>query len=527
MVNTVAQQKFLDKYKSIRERKNHVFSLGLENTTSSGIQAEILSNKSGLSSMATIDGYNELYHMSAFADAGDRIISTIYCPDLQKSVTFRTNSPLNSVFVYTIDNTTNVATLVQTISLGIDIFEIFDVLYSEFDNSWYFKCRNTVAGICTVFKVNSSFTGYTSLNIASFVGYSCGWYIDQITGRIYIADSTLNKVAIINLTGFTVVATPTVTGASQPYFVYYNLALNKIYISAIDKLYMMDGTSYVVTQVDYQLGVYSSDLTVIDGYLIRVLYKSTTERVLQKWDMTNDVQFQAQTISNIETNGNIRQRYWTDSLNNIWHRDSGSIIVTNINGQVLSQINSNKIQSELGVITSIDLRLGGSSGEGFPVPTQRFNPVNKSMWIGGESGGFVGTQILYEPNYQGGLNGLTVTTSACSYGMALAEFNTEPIAVTHLMIFYKDGGVNLTNLLSYLKETATGACVRRYFQPKSFISAQFSSDKIIEIDFCENPLIIDVQHYFKMLIPAGEKIDFLLFYRQAHRKDVLKNKLIC
>jgi hypothetical protein len=526
MVNTVAQQNFLDKYKAQRENKNHVFSLGLENSTSSGIQAEILSSKSGLSSMATIDGYNELYHMDSFPDTATFMICTIYCPDLQKSVSFRTNFPATNVFVYTIDNDTNVATLVQTIALGIDIFQVFDVLYSEFDNSWYFKCRNTVAGITTIFKVNSSFTGYTSLNIASFVGYTCGWYIDQVNGTIFIADATTVKVAIISLTGFSVTATPAVTGASQPYFVYYNSALDKIYISALHKLYVMDGTSYVVTQLESVLNSYSSDLVEIDGYLIRVLYLSAYERILQKWDMINDVQFQSNIISNITTNPTGRQRFWTDSLGNFWHRDAINVVITNKNGQVLTHITQEKVEYVIGTVAGLDFRMP-SGFEGHPIPTQRFNPINKGLWLGGESASLGGTQILYEPNYQGGLNGLTVTTSACSYGMALAEFNTEPIAVTHLMIFYKNGGVNLTNLLSYLKETATGACVRRYFQPKSFISAQFGSDKIIEIDFCENPLIIDVQHYFKMLIPAGEKIDFLLFYRQANRKDVLKNKLIC
>jgi hypothetical protein len=511
------------KLQELRRKTQCIVDLSFENLTNNTQTANILDNKNSLSGSTGIDGYTSLFHLTNWSGYGDRLLASVFDSTRNKMVSFlETNATRDEIFCFTIDNSTNVATYEATISLPVDLQGTghYSFLYSNYDDKFYMKSENSAASTTTISRFDSDFTNYTDLDISSFVGYGCGWDIDETNGRIYLVDSTLKKVSIINLSTFTLVTTQSIAAATQPYFIKYNSSLNKIYVSAIDKLYVMDGTSYVVTEVDNQSGVASSDLGIIDNMLIRVLYRNSTTRWLQKWNMQTDTVI-SQTIIETSTNGTGRQRFWIDNKKHIWCRDANTVDVFSLDGRLLQKIRNTDIKSALGLLTAPDLRLEGIF-ENYQILTQQFNPANNSMWLGGNSY----SQINYVPKYVGGTNGLTVTTSACSYNMVVTEFNTEPILVTYILLYYKNGGNSLNNLLKYLKETSTGGCDKRVFQPRAFISATDSTDKVIEIDLCDRPLVIDTAHYFKLDIPAGEKITMVLFYKQAQKKDLILNKLL-
>jgi len=164
--------------------------------------------------------------------------------------------------------------------------------------------------------------------------------------------------------------------------------------------------------------------------------------------------------------------------------------------------------------------------EGYPIVNQKFNPENDVMWMGGENAPSVGTIIRVQPIFDGGVSGLVVTTSACTYSQAITEFNTEPIAISHIKMVYKNGGASLDNLLRYLFESSFGACEKIVKQPRSQISATDDTDLVVDFDFCGRELILDSAHSFALNIPAGEKVIFLFFYRQAERQDILRNKML-
>ena len=533
MVKSKAQLDLINKFRKNREQKNCIFNINMKNTTELPIIAEILSNKSGFSEYNRVDGYNEVEISSWIGDglSGDpKVFGIVYDEARGQMVISRRSgsSPYSEFKQYTIDNSTNVATLVSTVSfIGSWSGEVY-TMYSPFNDYHYIIGTLTTSTKLVLMGRQPSLGGVSVYNeIIPTSSILRGMGIIESNGYIYVTNAFDNKVYVHDPILNTNISTTTIPVANSGFVlgcIKYIPESDKYFITATGEVFVMDGTTNVVTLIHSQPVSYGySSVAYMNGVVVTLGRNTDGKAILTKWDINSNSIISQRVLNKsiVGTGGNIN--FWTDSFSNIYITDLTTAKIYNVydfNGNWLYTYNVDNRDTAL-----VPQQLYSSGTIPTPVD-QRFNPNNNSLYTLGGGSFTGGTVWATKYNYIGGYGGLQLSTSACSVTSATTEFNTEPIAVYHIMMFYSVGGNSYNNLLEYIKNNFTGGYARRVFQPRSFIHSINGDNGIIEIDLRENPLIIDVSHYFRLKINAGEEINMLLFYKQAQKKDILRNKLL-
>jgi len=139
MVNTSAQQIFLEKFIKNRNDRNHIFSLGVENNTGDDCEVDILSSKKGFNEILEVVGYSEEEILTTRLDGSYTILNAVYNPVTQNQVVFKGgNNSAAPILCYEVNKDTNVCTLIATELLDIPLFDTVPVFfYSAYDDKFY------------------------------------------------------------------------------------------------------------------------------------------------------------------------------------------------------------------------------------------------------------------------------------------------------------------------------------------------------------------------------------------------------
>ena len=510
-----------------RRKCNNIFSLAMNNTSSNTLTANIFDNKGGFSGANVYNGYSQSEISSWNSDGADRVIALFWNPLVNKMCAIRTENSWTNQYVYSIDNNTLVPTLEYTTPFTFTRANngTNATIFNPFDNYFYQYYYESPNGFI-VERSNGDLTGSpTGYRISSTTPNIQGVALKESTGEMLLIDRTTQRLIRAEAAGVPVIQN--ISLAADIYRVQYIPQTDETWIfgegnaSGKSELIVVDSSNTVTRPyTDSTNTFYGSNMVVVGDNVISFHNTPSGVRMI-KWDVfSKSIVFDKvlSGISNPFALGNYITLD-TDEKQNFYLQTSSILHIFDINGSFLGNYK-----------TSDRTVFGGGSGFtyllGSPqfryLVNQKFNPVTQSLFIGGsiQSVFSVGFQ------YSGGLSGLVLNSSSSDYQMAVTEFNTEPILITGLLFYYKNGGVSLDKLIKYLKETSTGACERKVFQPRSFINATDSTDKVVEMDLCKTPLLIDSPHYLSIDIPQGEEITMVMFYRQAEKKDLLINKIL-
>jgi hypothetical protein len=527
MAKSALDISLIKEFQQKRIDSNYVFDLKMCNNNSYAVEAEILSNKAGLSGNNVIDGYSEVEIDGWLDDYPNEVgmMGIFYDPVKQKMIAVRYDSALPTevtFYFYEIESDGTFGAPVG-VNEGVNIYEgqSYDCYYNEFLDEYHIVGHSgNFQG--WLIRVNSSFVkvGESTISSGGTVNHEA---INSIpsNGYVYLLSSHFDDLYLYDVTTQTLINNVDFgTGLNVTGCIYVP-SVNKFYVTGFGKVWTVDYTTFTKTEIlsrDTSYG--ASDAALINGYVVTFGLTTDGYPILTKWDPETDSIVSERTLS--KTYANQKIKYWTDDRNNLYLYTESEYNVYDFSGEWLSYYSINNR-------TPIPNGVGNLWLDGFKPSTpvdQKYNPITKQMFLSGEADGSGGTVWINTNNYKGGLSQLDLTTSACSYGMAVAEFNTEPILLNHISLFYKNGGSSYDNLLKYFYESSFGACERINFQPRKYISAKNGDKNIIDIDLRDNPLVIDVSHFFRLIIPANECITLILYYRQAEKKDILKNKLI-
>lgn len=513
------------KFRALREKCQDIFSLSMTNTSSRTISANIFDNKGGLTGANAITGYSQDEISGWNADGADRMIGVVYDPVNSQMVAVRSDFSWTNNYWYRINNDTLLETLVATVPYSGTkaVTNISCIIYNPFNGRFYDIYPLSAGGFAVQSRANNLIgaSGYASPTAGSFTFRDIA--INPVTGVMYVLDVANLAVWFIDPTTHTGIS-HVVTGAADVNLLQYIPQTNELWIygddGSNDKLYVMDATTFTVSEVFSEaLNVYGgSKIKIVDGLAVSFENTSSSIKMVKRDPSTKAIVYNKTLAGNPFGLGQYI-KFHTDDKDNFFIYSSQKYWVYDKQGNFLSIYDKDDRTVFGGGSGSIALGAGLDSKE---IVGQRFNPSNASLYIAG------GAQSIFASrfNYLGGLSGLSLVTSACSYQMAVTEFNTEPILVTGLIFFYQNGGASLNNLIRYLREKSTGSCERRLIQPRSYISAQDSSDKVVEIDLCDRPLVIDSSHYLNFDVNAGETVTMVMFYKQVQKKDLLLNKIL-
>lgn len=501
----------------------------MSNTGNNTVTANIFSNKAGLTGSNLLAGYEQDEISSWNADGADIVIAYFYNPLEGKMCAIRTESPAyTNQYVYSIDNDTLAPTLEYTTAFGFTRANngFNATVYNEFDNHFYqFYYESPNGFIQERSTGNLGASPPTSYRLGSTTPNIQGISVNHSTGVMNLLDRSTQR--LIRTTAAVVPTQTFVSLVADVYRIKYVPQTDEVWVFGVgtvsgkSELIVIDAANTVTRPYEADTNTfYGSMMEIIDNKVVSFHNEPTGLRMV-KWDINSkEIVFSKKLsgISNPAALGNYPE-FYTDDLNNFYLITNSQLFIYDSDGNYLGVYN-----------TSDRTVFGGGSGTTFLTgapnftyePSQLFNSVNGKLHIGG------GLQSIFAVDFafSGGLSGLNLTTSSSNYQMAVTEFNTEPILVTFLIFYYKNGGASLDKLIKYLNETSTGACERRMFQPRSYIQATDSTDKVVEIDLCDRPIIIDSPHYLSMDIPAGEDVTMVMFYRQAEKKDLLLNKIL-
>lgn len=515
-----------------RRKCNNIFNLAMSNTGSKTITANIFSNKSGLTGSNVLESISQNEISSWSADGATQMLSYFYNPIEGKMCAIRSDSPsFTNEYVYSIDNETLAPTLEYTISYAALGYPRQNngfnaTVYNEFDNHFYQYYYESPNG----FIVERSYGNLgasppTAYRLGSTTPDIRGISVNQTTGIMNLIDRNTQRLLRVTVGG--VPTTTFVSLAADVFRVKYVPQTDEVWIYGVgnvsgkSELIVVDSANTVTRPYIASTNTfYGSMMEIIDNKVVSFHNEPTGLRMV-KWDVNSkEIVFSKKLagISNPAALGNY-PKIFTDDLNNLYLYSTSQIFAYDSEGNYLGVYKTSERTVFGGGSGAVNL-LGAPNFE--YEPSQLYNSVNNKLTIGG------GFQSLFAVGFtfSGGLSGLNLTTSSSNYQMAVTEFNTEPILVTGLLFYYKNGGVSLDKLIKYLKETSTGACERKVFQPRSFINATDSTDKVVEMDLCKTPLLIDSPHYLSLDIPQGEEITMVMFYRQAEKKDLLINKIL-
>jgi hypothetical protein len=312
---------------------------------------------------------------------------------------------------------------------------------------------------------------------------------------------------------------PSVAGPYALNGVVYDSTTNKYFMitqgTPKSEIFVVDGTTNSQSKIfeyNYNSG---GEIVLIDNKLFVIVNDNNGKMLLQKFDTQTETLLSSRVIKENQISG---FHILSDNKKNFYLLTNQLLEGFDVEGNKIFEYSTNQRNSP---ISNGNLFLGGNE---MKVPSnQFFNPLNDTFILNGSPSTQGGTVWVMNPNYVGGLNDFEIETSADDYTSANTDYNINPISVTSMTLFYKNGGVSLNNPLNYSYSSSTGKEVRKLINPRSYLDVTGQSDKIIEIEFTQ-PIIIDSKHFFKVDLEPSEQITFAFFYEQANISDILTNK---
>lgn len=515
----------LQKKYSKRSENSEMFTLKLTNTHSVKKTAEILSNKSGFSGNNTILGFEETEvntWNNDFPNIGlsnGRIVGIVYDTSLEKFVVFKNDSTRERIKIYTIEDD-NTQQLRRTLNLnGNPLGGANEVIYSSTNNKYYLV-GNGASSRLSMYIING--TNFTlasgKINLTGQTTVRGGIGINETTGNIFFTDgfATNDTFQIFNpntQSNVISIVIPSVSGGYATKGVVYDSVNNKYFVisqgTPKSEIFSIDvNNSYAVTKIfEYNYNS-NGEIAIIDNKLFVIAKDVGNQMLLQKFDLQTETLLSSRTIKENAVSGFF---LITDNKKNFYIAQSQKLECFDVDGNLINNFTS---QSQ-------NLFIGGN--EMTIQSSQFFNTKNNTFCLQGATTNGGGSVLITSPNFVGGLSDFELQSSSSSYTSANTDFNINPITVSSMTLFYKNGGVSLSNSLKYSYSSATGKETRKLITPKSYLDPKSSDDKIIEINFTQ-PIIIDSKHFFKVDLEPSEEITFAFFYKQSDIVDILTNK---
>ena len=547
--------------KRLKAKRNlrNIFSFSFENNSSFKREAELFSNKTGFSARSTISSFKdtEVYGwVNDWSNAGDvagRLAGIVFNHTINKTIVFHLNNAGTRVKIYEVSNDFSYS-LKGTFSFGGVLTSPIQVIYSKNIGNYYIVGKgasdrlsaqiitdNYVLGNYQIWSSQGVILGqlgvkenFSNLNAnrVFFTSKTIGTTMGRLTIINPVNNSQVN-IDILNVdmsSDFSVVfdeATKVyfillkeLSGYTKLLSIQDNDANSNSAINII-KNYPLDIKGTIFINGGFTLGNQSSSSVVNNRKLFLTGIDENNNGFLDKFDIHSSApDYPLISTSFLENKTGSQNLFVFTDINNNFYLTNGSVLAGyDVDGKIILRYNAN---SRSNIIS------GGAStfltGTHNRVDSdQFFNPSNNTFSFNStySEGGI----SVFNPTFTGGLTGFNLPTSAGDYNMALIEFNTQPIKISEMLIYYKNGGNSQNNIIKYLEETSTGKSKQKLIQPRNYITADSSDDKSIEIEF-DTPIILDTAHFFKMDVEANETITMVLFYEQAEAIDILKNKVL-
>ena len=534
------------KLRAKRAGTKSIFSFSFENNTSIKRTAELFSNKTGFSQRSIISSFSDTEVFGwkdDWVNDGDlagRLAGIVYNDNSNKTIVFHLNNASTKVKIYEVNNDFSY-TLKATLTFTGALTGAKQVLYCKTTGNYYVVGKgassrisaqtilaNFTLGVYSNWTSGTSYIGQLGVKENANVGSQSQGIRIFFTYRLF--GNVLGKFKILDPTNAIIQSSQELTLSSAD----TNHRFGCVYDEISNKYFILQkngnnteinavgysNTGSLIAQVNFKTYNFpiNGTISIVDNKLFVTGIDENGNGFLDKFNMATNQLISSSSIESTFTT--TKPFVFTDNKNNFYLTNNSILTGYDVDGKIilrqLAGSRSNPISNSSGGYNIGGNEMNVESG-------QFYNTSNDTFSFNATTS--QGSISVFNPTFTGGLNGFDLPTSAGDYNMALIEFNTQPIKISGMLIYYKNGGNSQNNIIKYLEETSTGKAKSKLIQPRNYITADSSDDKSIEIEF-DTPIILDTSHFFKMDVEANESITMVLFYNQAEAKDILANKVL-